>query len=188
MNKLLSGFLRHVRRQVASDAVGEASDRELLRRFARDRNADAFALLVQRHGPLVLGVCRRVLSQPQDAEDAFQATFLVLARKAGSVGRPELLGNWLYGVALRVARKARERAARWRASQGPVPDVPAGPDSRAAEREELRQVLDDEVQRLPDRFRAPLVLCYWQGLTREAAAARLGRSAGAVKGSLERGR
>jgi RNA polymerase sigma factor (sigma-70 family) len=160
----------------------------LLQRFARSRDGDAFAALVQRHGPLVLGVCRRVLRHEQDAEDAFQATFLVLARKAGSIGQPERLGNWLFGVAWRTARKARAQAARRRARQQPVTDLPASPGGREADEEELRQALDDEVQHLPDKFRAPLVLCCWQGLTREEAAARLGWSPGAVKGMLERGR
>jgi RNA polymerase sigma-70 factor (ECF subfamily) len=143
---------------------------------------------VQRYGPLVLGVCRRLLRQEQDAEDAFQATFLVLARKAGSISQPERLGNWLYGVASRVSQKARAEAARRRARQQPVTDMPTGQCDREADWEDLRQVLDDEVQRLPDKFRAPLVLCYLQGMKREEAAERLGWRAGAVKGMLERGR
>jgi RNA polymerase sigma factor (sigma-70 family) len=163
-------------------------DRDLLQRFTRERDGDAFAGLVQRYGPLVRGVCRRVLRQEQDAEDAFQATFLVLARKAGSIERPERLGNWLYGVASRVAQKARAQAARRRARQQPVTDMPTSQGDPEADWEDLRQVLDDEVQRLPDKFGAPLVLCYLQGMTREEAAARMGRSAGAVKGLLERGR
>jgi RNA polymerase sigma factor (sigma-70 family) len=183
-----SSFLRHFRRQVVLPDAGEVTDRDLLQRFARGRDGDAFAALVQRYGPLVLGVCRRVLRQEQDAEDAFQATFLVLARKAGSISQPERLGNWLYGVASRVAQKARGEATRRRARQQPVTDVPASRGDPEADWEDLRQVLDDEVQRLPDKFCAPLVLCYLQGMTREEAAARLGRSAGAVKGLLERGR
>jgi RNA polymerase sigma factor (sigma-70 family) len=188
LSELLSSFLRHFRRQGALRDAGEVTDRDLLQRFAHSRDGDAFAALVQRYGPLVLGVCRRVLRQGQDAEDAFQATFLVLARKAGSIGQPERLGNWLYGVASRVAQKARAEAARRRARQHQVTDMPTGRRDREADWEDLRQALDDEVQRLPDRFRAPLVLCYLQGLTREEAAARLGWSAGAVKGMLERGR
>jgi RNA polymerase sigma factor (sigma-70 family) len=187
LSELLSRFLRRFRGQVVPGA-GEPTDRDLLQRFAQSRDGDAFTVLVQRHGPLVLGVCRRVLGQEQDAEDAFQATFLVLARKAGSVGQPERLGNWLYGVASRVARKARAEAARRRARQQQVTDMPTSQADPEAAREDLREVLDDELQRLPDKFRAPFVLCYAQGLTREEAAARLGRSAGAVKGMLERGR
>jgi RNA polymerase sigma factor (sigma-70 family) len=188
LSELLSSFLRHFQRQVALRDAGEVTDRELLQRFAHSRDGDAFTALVRRYGPLVLGVCRRVLGQGPDAEDAFQATFLVLARKAGAIGQPERLGNWLYGVALRVARKARAEAARRRARQRQVADMPTSRGDPEADWEEVRQVLDDEVQRLPDKFRAPLVLCYLQGLTREEAAARLGWTAGAVKGMLERGR
>src|SRR5437870_13878368 len=100
----LSGVLGYLRNLAAPEEVAR-SDAELLRRFVRQRDEAAFTALVQRHGGLVFGVCRRVLSQPQDAEDAFQATFLILAKKAGSLARPEQLANWLYGVALRTARK-----------------------------------------------------------------------------------
>src|SRR6516225_7549490 len=101
-------------------AADEPADGELLERFARNHDGAAFETLVQRHGAMVLGVCRRVLDHAQDAEDAFQATFLVLVRKAGSIGRPELLGNWLYGVAYRTARKARANAARRQAYEKQV--------------------------------------------------------------------
>src|SRR5262252_4534890 len=104
------------------------ADRELLARFVRQRDQSAFAELVRRHGPVVFGVCRRVTGHPQDAEDAFQAVFLVLARKAAAIGKPDLLGNWWYGVAVRVARKARRSAARRHAREIAVaimPDPPA---------------------------------------------------------------
>src|SRR5262245_50431098 len=109
--------------------------------------------------PIVLGVCRRILRDAHAAEDAFQATFLVLARKAGSLRRPELLGNWLYGVACRTARKARGAAARRRAREGPMGDEPhaAGPPADET-RPDVRAVLDQELERLPERYRAPLVL------------------------------
>jgi RNA polymerase sigma factor (sigma-70 family) len=184
----LSHFIHNFRRQAALRDVGEVADGDLLRRFARGRDEDAFAALVHRHGPLVLGVCRRVLHDPNDADDAFQATFLVLARKAGSIADPGRLANWLYGVANRVAQKARVSSARERARRQPVTDLPARESGQSADWEEVRRILDDEVQRLPHRFRAPLVLCYLQGQTREQAAERLGWSAGAVKGMLERGR
>jgi RNA polymerase sigma factor (sigma-70 family) len=184
----LGSFLRHFRRRVAPPTTGEVADGDLLARFAHGRDEDAFAVLVARHGPLVLGVCRRVLPDPNDADDAFQATFLVLARKAGSIGQPERLASWLYGVAYRVARKARAQAARRRARQQQVPVMQAPEPDREADRKELYRVLDDEVQRLPERFRAPLVLCYLQGKSREEAASQLGWSASAVKGMLERGR
>jgi RNA polymerase sigma factor (sigma-70 family) len=168
--------------------AGELTDGDLLRRFCHDRSETAFATLMQRHGPLVLGVCRRVLRDPNDADDAFQATFFVLARKAGSVGQPDRLASWLYGVALRVAHKARSTAARRQGRQQQVMDMPAAESSREADWNDLCQVLDDEVQRLPEKFRLPILLCYLQGKTREEAARQLGWSAGAVKGMLERGR
>src|SRR5262245_12099539 len=104
----------------------ESTDADLLRRFAHDRDETAFAALMRRHGPLVLGVCRRLLHDPNDADDAFQATFFVLARKAGAVGQPDRLANWLYGVALRVAQKARTAAARRQARQQQVTDRKSG--------------------------------------------------------------
>ncbi len=186
--KLLTGLLRAVRRTIAEREAGELTDGELLGRFSHDRDEAAFATLVQRHGPLVLGVCRRVLHDPNDADDAFQATFLVLARKAGSVRQPDRLANWLFGVALRVARKARAEAARRRARQQQVTDMPVAEPGREAEWEDLRHVLDEEVERLPEKFRLPILLCHLQGKTREEAARQLGWSPGAVKGMLERGR
>ena len=188
MTAPLSSFLRHFRRQCFLRDAGELTDRDLLQRFGRGLDGDAFAALVQRYGPLVLGVCRRVLRQEQDAEDAFQATFLVLARKAGSIDQPERLGNWLYGVASRVAQKARAETARRRARQQQVTDMPAAEPGREADWDDLRQVLDEEVERLPDKFRLPILLCHMQGKTREEAAQQLGWSPGAVKGMLERGR
>jgi RNA polymerase sigma factor (sigma-70 family) len=186
--RLLTSWLRGFRRTIAVREASELTDGDLLRRFVHDRDEMAFATLMQRHGPLVLGVCRRVLHDPNDADDAFQATFFVLARKAGSVGQPDRLANWLYGVALRVARKARFAAARRRTGQQQVMDMPAAESSREADWNDLRQVLDDEVQRLPEKFRLPILLCYLEGRTREEAAKQLGWSAGAVKGMLERGR
>jgi DNA-directed RNA polymerase specialized sigma24 family protein len=102
-------YLRHLTR---SGRAGESTDRQLLERFVAQREGAAFAALMQRHGPMVLGLCRRVLRDPHDAEDAFQATFLVLVRKAGAIARPELLGSWLYGVAYRTAMKMRAEARR----------------------------------------------------------------------------
>src|SRR5262245_44138725 len=121
----LSQVLRHLRRLTAAAAGGEATDAELLGRFVADRDEAAFEGLVRRHGGLVWGLCRRLLQHPQDAEDAFQATFLVLARKAASISRREQLSNWLYGVAYRVAVRARACSARWRSQQrADVPDMP----------------------------------------------------------------
>src|SRR5262245_25556168 len=138
-----SPVARFLRRVSAAHGV----DGELLARFVARRDEAAFAELVRRHGPLVLGVCRRVLGDTADAEDAFQATVLVLARRAGSVARPGLLGNWLYGVAYRTALKARSESARRRAREGPLVDVPAAEHWPAFVWADLRAVLDEEVSR-----------------------------------------
>jgi RNA polymerase sigma factor (sigma-70 family) len=161
-----------------------AADRDLLRAFAERRDGEAFAELVRRHGGLVHGVCERILGA--DADDAFQATFLVLARKAGSVRRPEVLGNWLYGVAVRCAKRAKARAARRQAREQPVIDWPApeaGPDWR-----DVRPVLDEELARLPERLRAAVVLCELEGVPRPEAAARLGVPEGTLSSRLARGK
>jgi RNA polymerase sigma factor (sigma-70 family) len=161
-----------------------AADRDLLRAFADRRDGEAFAELVRRHGGLVHGVCERILGA--DADDAFQATFLVLARKAGSVRRPEVLGNWLYGVAVRCARRAKAQAARRKAREQPVIDWPApeaGPDWR-----DVRPVLDEELARLPERLRAAVVLCELEGVPRPEAAARLGVPEGTLSSRLARGK
>src|SRR5262245_31545941 len=112
--------VRFLRRIVASHGGGDATDDQPLNRFTAEHDESAFAALVQRHGPMVLGVCRRLVRGPHDAEDAFQATFLVLVRKAGSIAKVELLANWLYGVAYRTALEARTRAARRRAKESQV--------------------------------------------------------------------
>jgi RNA polymerase sigma factor (sigma-70 family) len=167
-------LLRHVRG--LATAGGEVSDGQLLERFTARQEEAAFAGLVRRHGPMVLGVCRRVLRQEQDAEDAFQAAFLALARKAPSIGKRDSVGSWLYQVAYRVAVKARERAAnRQKRECGATARQPADPLAEITGRE-LLALLDEELARLPQRQRAPLVLCYLQGLTRDAAARQLGCS------------
>src|SRR5262249_368681 len=153
----------------------------------------AFAALLARHGPMVLGVCRRVLRHTQDAEDAFQATFLVLARKAGAIGRREALGGWLYGVACRVAARARALLLRHRpTAHRPTADVPepvgAGAAVDGASGGEVRLALQEEVARLPAKYRGPVVLCYLEGRTHEEAALDLGWPVGTVKGRLARAR
>jgi len=167
---------------ISTPAVASRTDRELLRAFAEQADESAFAELVERHGPLVLGVCRRVLADHPDADDAFQATFLVLAKKAGSVRRPERLGNWLYGVALRCAR--RVRPAR-REREQPMSDLPA-PASRDADWSDVRPVLDEEIGRLPEKLRAALVMCELQGVDRPAAASRLQIPEGTLSSRLSR--
>jgi RNA polymerase sigma factor (sigma-70 family) len=164
------------------------SDGQLLERFLARRDEAAFECLVRRHGPIVLRVCRDVLPDPHEAEDAFQATFLVLVRNAGTIRDPESLGRWLYEVASRVALRARAHAARRQAQerQG-VEMVPAVPGFDAADRE-LKPLLHEELGRLPEKFRAPLVLCYLEGLTYEEAARRLHCPLGTLKARLTRGR
>ncbi|MBI1917228.1 MAG: sigma-70 family RNA polymerase sigma factor [Planctomycetes bacterium] len=170
-------------------ATANLTDRELLDRFLRQQDKTAFAALVQRHGPMVLGLCRRILDHEQDAEDAFQATFLILVRRAGSIANPDLLGSWLYGVAYRTARKARTQAARRRKQERQVASVTAAEEPPVDHAwRELRSALDAELNRLPDKYRLPLVLCYLEGLTNEEAARRLGWPAGSMSYRLARGR
>jgi len=169
-------------------ATGGATDSDLLRRFVTLREEVAFETLVQRHGPMVLGVCRRILKDWHAAEDAFQATFLVLAQKAGSLSKPELLGNWLYGVAYRTAIKARARAARQGAHERQAATMPRAESVPEAAWQQLKEVLDEELQQLPTKYRAPLVLCYLEGKTHEDAARQLGWPVGSMSWYLARGR
>jgi RNA polymerase sigma factor (sigma-70 family) len=170
--------------------VSNAPDRELLAAYVADRDADAFAELVRRHGAMVRGVCRRTLGNSADVDDACQAAFLVLARKAAAVRRADAVGSWLYGVARRVAWKARQKRAASRERVRPVvlEKGPVADASGSADLSDLLAVLDEELARLPDAYRAPLVLCYLEGRTQDEAARQLGWSLGAFRGRLERGR
>ena len=141
---------------------GDRADRYLLERFVTARDQAAFAALVQRHGPMVLGVCRRLLHDAHEAEDAFQATFLVLVHKARSIGRPESLGPWLHGVAYRTAAQARQ-AARRRAREREAAAMPDGDPAVEVMGRELRQVLDEELGRLAEKYRAPWCCSTWRG-------------------------
>src|SRR5262249_12651171 len=143
---------------------------------------------VRRHGPMVLRLCLRVLRCQADAEDAFQATFLALARQAGSLRRPDSVGSWLYGAAHRLALKANTDAARRRLHEGRAPERPAADPLREISAREAQALLDQELARLPDRYRAPLVLCCLEGLARDEAARRLGWPAKTVKSRLEQAR
>jgi RNA polymerase sigma factor (sigma-70 family) len=165
----------------------DLADRHLLERFVRARDEAAFAALVQRHGPMVLGVCRRLLHDAHEAEDAFQATFLVLAHKARFIGRPESLGPWLHGVAYRTAAQARQ-AARRRAREREAAAMPDGDPAVEAVWRELRQVLDEELGRLAQKYRAPLVLFYLEGKSTAEVARQLGCPKGTVQSRLARGR
>jgi RNA polymerase sigma factor (sigma-70 family) len=183
----LNRVLRYLRRTVEPNG-SEPSDGELLGRFVVGREEIAFATLVRRHGAMVLGVCRRILSD-HDAEDAFQATFLVLARKAESVRKTQSVASWLYGVALRVAQQARSAAAIRRRYEEKTNPRPAPSDPlEEAEWRELRPLLDKELAQLPEKYRAPVVLCYLEGKTNEEAARLLGWTKGTVSGRLARAR
>jgi RNA polymerase sigma factor (sigma-70 family) len=164
------------------------TDGQLLERFVAGRDEDAFAALVRRHGPMVLGVCRRIAGHAQDAEDAFQAAFLVLARRADSVVPPDRVGNWLHGVACQTARKARATAARRRRWERQVTPMPEPEAPRAELWDDLRPLLDREVGGLPDKYRAPVILCDLEGRTRKEAARQLGWSEGTLSGRLSRAR
>jgi RNA polymerase sigma factor (sigma-70 family) len=172
------------------ETIGDAglTDGQLLARFADNHDEGAFSVLVRRHGPLVLGVCRRVLGDAHAADDAFQATFLLLARKAGSLASPERLASWLHGVACRVATRARvqESKRRTRERMVPIPGPTLSDDGLV--RRELRAILDEEVNRLPARQREAVVLCYLEGQTNAQAAVLLGCPRGSVATLLARAR
>ncbi len=186
----LAPALRHVRQLMArADATG-LTDAQLLRRFVAQRDEAAFEVLVWRHGPMALGVCRRILRNPHDADDAFQAALLALARKAPSIARGGSVGGWLFQVARRTALRARAQALRRARRETQAAELAAAPDPRAADpdRHELGPVLDEELHRLPEKYRAPVVLCYLEGLTNEEAACHLRCPVGTVKTRLARAR
>jgi RNA polymerase sigma factor (sigma-70 family) len=183
----LVGQLRQLRRVARLE---ELADGELLRLFVTCQDEAAFAALLKRQGPMVLGVCRRVLHRPEDAEDAFQAVFLVLVRRAASIGQQESVGGWLYRVAYRVAMKAKISAARRvkRESRAAQPSSTAAEPGAELAWTELRPVLDEELNLLPEKYRTPLVLCYLQGKTYTEAARELGWSNGTLSGRMAHGR
>jgi RNA polymerase sigma factor (sigma-70 family) len=181
----LEPVLHHVRR-LAGASAKPLCDRALLRAFARRRDEAAFAELVRRHGPLVRGVARRVLGDADAADDVFQAAFLVLARKAAALRWRRYVGSWLSATAYRMACKARTAAARRRRHEAAA--ARERPAATAPAWAELQAVLDEELHRLPERYRAPLLLCYYEGLTRDEAARRLGWSFGTLCRRLTQGR
>jgi RNA polymerase sigma factor (sigma-70 family) len=184
----LNEVLRHLRRLTDAQGVRDLTDGELLERFHDRREEVAFAALVERHGPLVWGVCRRVLHDPHLAEDAFQATFLVLVRRAGSIRKHGSVGSWLHGVAYRVAVKARTRAHVTRAQERRSVEMPRPDPPDELTWQELRAVLDEELSRLPEKYRAPVVLCYLEGQTHDQAARALGCPRTSLSSRLSRAR
>jgi RNA polymerase sigma factor (sigma-70 family) len=181
------GVLGQLRRTLLGDG-GEKTDGQLLEAFLSDGEESAFEALLRRHGPMVLGVCRRVLRNDADAEDAFQATFLVLFHKAASLRRSGPLGSWLYGVAFRTALGAKSAAAR-RSAKEEARRTMAVPQPLAEDTwREVQAVLDQELSRLPEYYRIPIVLCDLEGKSRKDAARQLGWPVGTVSGRLARGR
>ena len=155
--------------------MATSKDGHLVARFlsGQDDSEAAFRALIHRHGPMVMGICRRVLGDEHAAEDAFQATFLVLVKKAGGLRDTDLLANWLYGVALRVSKREKAKSARRRAGELREADQVAGA-AGDLDQFELRSLIDEEIQRLPEHFRVPLVLCHLKGMRHDEVAQRLG--------------
>jgi RNA polymerase sigma factor (sigma-70 family) len=185
-----SGVIRQLARVFQEGTLAGLSDREILEQFINARDEAAFEALLVRHGPMVWNVCRRILRDPDDAEDAFQATFLALACKARDLHVGESLGPWLYRVAYRVAARARadrrRRGDRER-SGGPIPE-PKRPDGDPSNPDETARIIHEELDRLPERLRAPIVLCYLGGMTHERAAQQIGCPVGTVRSRLARAR
>jgi RNA polymerase sigma factor (sigma-70 family) len=183
----LTGVLRHLRRTALLSEGAAQSDGDLLDRYLMDRDEAAFEALLVRHGAMVLGVCRRILRNEADAQDAFQATFLVFLRKASSIEPRAMVGNWLYGVASRTSLKARAMNRRRGAREAFGAAQPCD-ESREQELLELQALLDQELARLPDRYRAAVVLCELEGKSIREAAQQLGCPPGTVASRLARGR
>lgn len=169
-------------------ACGGFSDGQLLERFIARRDDESFEVLVRRHAPMVWGVCRRMLRRHHDAEDAFQATFLVLARKAGTVNHRETVAHWLYAVAYQTARKARAMSSRREGREKQMMEMAEPALATADLWTDLAPVLDEELSRLPDHYRAPIVLCDLEGKTRKEAARQLGWPEGTISSRLSRAR
>ncbi len=178
--------LKRLRSALAPADGGALSDGQLLALFVATRDEPAFAALVRRHGPMVLGVCRRLLRHQQDAEDCFQAAFLVLAQRARCV-RAGSLASWLYGVAYRVALRCRRTTSRRRSRERQVEDMPH-PEVSAPEPQDWRQLLDQELMALPQKYRAAVVLCDLEGKPRREAACQLGLPEGTLSARLARAR
>src|SRR6266571_1654903 len=184
----MNDLLQHIRRAVLLRDGAGLSDGQLLTDYVSRRDEAALAALVQRHGPMVWGVCRRVLGNYHDAEDAFQATFLVLVRRASSIAAPELLANWLYGVAHQTALKARATVAKRKVRERQVTDMPEPVIIEQDLWNGLQPLLDQELSRLPDIYRIVLVLSDLEGKTRKEAARHLGLPEGTVGSRLARAR
>jgi RNA polymerase sigma factor (sigma-70 family) len=184
----LRTLIRHLRRSAGPPGEGTPTDVQLLDRWTAQRDEAAFELLLWRHGPMVLAACRRLIHDAHAAEDAFQASWLVFLRKANSLRRREAVAAWLHRVACRVALRARAAAARRGERERPAVDGATPTEDPEAERHDLRALLDEEIDRLPERYRRPFVLCVLQGRSHAEAARELGRPQGTVSSWLARAR
>jgi RNA polymerase sigma factor (sigma-70 family) len=184
----MSEVIQHLRRTVLLRDGAALTDRQLLEDYINRRDEAALAALVRRHGPMVWGVCRRILHNYHDAEDAFPATFLVLVRKAASIASKELLANWLYGVAHQTARKARATAAKRCGRERQVTEMPEPAIAEPDLWSDLQPLLDEELSRLPDKYRAVIVLCDREIKTRREAAQQLGVPEGTAASRMATGR
>jgi RNA polymerase sigma factor (sigma-70 family) len=180
--------IRHLRRAVLRQDAAGWTDGQLLASFIDQKDEAAFEALVRRHGPMVFGVCRRIVGNHHDAEDAFQATILVLARKAASVRPRERVANWLHGVALRTAMKAKAMTARRRGREKQVTEIPEPEVVQQDQWRDLQPLVDQELNGLPENYRLPILLCDLEGQTIKEAAQQLGWPQGTVAGRLDRGR
>jgi RNA polymerase sigma factor (sigma-70 family) len=185
---LFADILCYLRRTCGAQAARDLTDGELLKRFLADRQDPAFTVLVQRHGRMVQAVCQRVLGDAHSAEDAFQATFMVLVRRAASLRGHKPLGSWLHAVARRVALRARAQAGLRRQKERRYNPMPRSEPLDDLTWRELRLVLDEEITRLPEKLRAPIVLCYLEGRTNKQAAEELGCPKSSLASRLEQGR
>ncbi len=184
----LGAALRQFNGLFAHGVIAGLSDAQLLERFFSQRDAGAFEALVVRHGPMVLSVCRRILRDPHDAEDAFQATFLVLVKSGGAIRGRDALASWLHQVAHRVALRANSAAARRRSLERKVGEMAVAPSNELQASDDMLSLLDEEIARLPEKHRLAIVYCDLEGLTQEQAAEQLGWSKRTLQHRLAKGR
>ena len=184
----LAGVLQHLRTLAHAKAYEESSDRQLLELFLAEQEEAAFVALLRRHGPMVLQVCRRIQSSSHDAEDVFQATFLLLARKAGSIRKPESLASWLHGVAHRLALEAKAQATRRQTYEREAAQMRSTSNSSVETGQELQGTLDEALRQVPEKYRVPLLLRYLEGKSQEEVARQLSCPVGTVRSRLARGR
>ena len=184
----LGAFLQRLKHAMSAETLASCSDQQLVEQFRSGRDEATFRAILERHGPMVFHVCRRVLSSAADVEDAFQATFLILIRRGHTVRRHSSLASWLHGVAWRTALKLRAQSDRRRRREAKSASTEAAAVTDDTTWGELRGILDEELQRLPETLRAPLLLCYLEGRTQDEAAAQIGVSKSTLRRNLDRAR